>query len=529
MEQHLDHESPPVRPHCCPCGECGEGEANGLSRRDFLKAGGIVVGGLAMTGLAWSSLKAEAQSQSSTAPAGPPQRQALVVKPILTYDTPGRRPKTSWRSWGAVQTREDADKEVSRIREELDKLRAGADFPVDFLPVSAVRGSGDMGKLADLASADVLVIYAAGGGSGIFDAAVKTGKHVIIFLRHKSGPVYLWYEIISPRYLHQHTDKLAVQGVDNQDVVVDSPDELAWRLRALCGLKNALGTKIVAIGGASGWGPSGGKAPELSKAKWKLDIHTVSYEDLGKLIKAARGDAAAVQAARDGAAAYLKDAEVKLETEKTFVENAFLLQQVFLALMNKAGARAITVNACMGAIMPIAETTACLTLSLLNDAGYMAFCESDFVVIPSGILLACISGKPQFLNDPTYPHDGVITLAHCTAPRRMDGTKLEPARILTHFESDYGAAPKVEMKKGQKVTMVIPDFAFARWVGLSGEIVDAPFLAICRSQIDVAYKVPDAKVAENMPGFHWEMVYGDYLREVGYALKKIPIAWECLG
>ena len=73
------------------------------------------------------------------------------------------------------------------------------------------------------------------------------------------------------------------------------------------------------------------------------------------------------------------------------------------------------------ALMPMAETTACLTLSLLNDAGYMAFCESDFVVIPAGILLANISDRPVFLNDPNYPHDGIITLANCTAPRRMDG------------------------------------------------------------------------------------------------------------
>ena len=78
----------------------------------------------------------------------------------------------------------------------------------------------------------------------------------------------------------------------------------------------------------------------------------------------------------------------------------------------------------MGTIMPMAETTACLPLSTLNDDGYLAFCESDFVVIPSGMLLANISGKPMFLNDPTYPHDGIITLAHCTGPRKMDGKTL---------------------------------------------------------------------------------------------------------
>jgi hypothetical protein len=174
----------------------------------------------------------------------------------------------------------------------------------------------------------------------------------------------------------------------------------------------------------------------------------------------------------------------------------------------------------------MAQTTACLTLSTLNDAGYLAFCESDFVVVPAGILLANIANRPVFLNDPTYPHDGVITLAHCTAPRRLDGKTLDPARIVTHFESDYGAAPKVEMRKGERVTNIIPDFKAERFAGFVGEIVAAPFLPICRSQIDVSFKFPDLLMAEDMPGFHWMTCYGDYAREVGYALKKIPIGWK---
>jgi len=514
-------ESMPVRTQCCPCGGGPGGGPSGLSRREFLKAGGIVVGGLAMTGLAWSALRAE-EAQLG----GPPPRKPLVVKPILTFEIPGRQPQTSWRSWGGIATEDQANQEAARIQGELEKVKAAADFPVTFLPVTAVRGAGDLAKAADMAGADAVVIYAAGAGSDIFDAIVKTGKPVVFFLRHKSGPVSLWYEIISPRYLHRHTDVLAVKGVDNTDVVVDSLDELSWRLRALAGLKNALGTKILAIGGASGWECP--QAPDLSKAKWKLDIQTVDYKDLALLIQAARQDAGAVALARKRAAEYLKADGVKLETEKGYVENCFLLEQVFRGLMAKAGAGAITINSCMGTIMPIAETTACLTLSLLNDAGYQAYCESDFVVIPSGILLANITGLPVFLNDPTYPHAGVITLAHCTAPRRNDGKALDPVRVMTHFESDYGAAPKVEMRKGQKVTNIIPDFKMARWTGFAGEIVDAPFLPICRSQIDVAYKADDLTIARNMPGFHWMTCYGDYTREINYVLRRIPIAWENL-
>lgn len=182
----------------------------------------------------------------------------------------------------------------------------------------------------------------------------------------------------------------------------------------------------------------------------------------------------------------------------------------------------------MGTIMPMSNTTACLTLSLLNDSRYMAFCESDFVVIPSGVLMGNISGNPVFLNDPTYPHDGIITLAHCTAPRKMNGKDLEPVRVMTHFESDYGVAPKVEFKKGQMTTCIAPDFALKRWVGLRAEIVDAPFMPICRSQIDVQFTCDSLKLAERMPGFHWMTGYGDYLRELAYACKKVGVEFENL-
>jgi L-fucose isomerase-like protein len=259
-----------------------------------------------------------------------------------------------------------------------------------------------------------------------------------------------------------------------------------------------------------------------------LDIRTISYEELGNLITEAGKDNRAVTRAKSRADDYLQIAGTKLETRREFVENCFMLEEIFVRLMDKFNFRAITVNNCMGTIMPLAQSTACLTLSLLNDAGYLAFCESDFVVVPSGILLANISGKPVFLNDPTWPHDKTITLAHCTAPRRMDGKNPEPARILTHFESDYGAAPKVEMKIGQIVTNIMPDFAFRRNIGLTGKIIDNPFLDICRSQIDVRFDCDSKKVAEQMPGFHWITAYGDYTRETGYALKKIGIEFENL-
>jgi len=524
MANHEQHDELRIHHGCCGCNTCGEGRPVGVTRRDFIKAGSVALGGAAMTGLTWSALQA-AEAEASPSPA----RKELLVQSLLTYDAPRPRPKWSWRNWGGVHGQQAAEKELARIRAEQKRIGEGADFPVKLLPPVAVRNPAEAEKAIAAAKADVVVIYAAGGWQNIFDVAAKSGKYVIFFVRHRSGPVSLWYEIVSPRYLRRHTDELAEGPMGFEDVVVDSGEELSWRLRALCGLKNTLGAGIVAIGGPGGWGPGGRGAPDRARQTWKLDIHTVDYKELARLIQAARADEAAVKSAKDRAAKYLDDKTVKLETKKQFVENCFLLERVFLGLMAKAGARAITVNSCMGTIIPISETTACLTLTLLNDAGYPAFCESDFVVIPAGLLLEAISGRPQFLHNPTYPHGGVITLAHCSAPRKMDGKTLEPVRIVTHYESDYGAAPKVEMRKGQRLTSIIPDFAGKRWSGLASEIVDAPFLPICRSQIDVAYKVSDATLIENMRGFHWDTIYGDYLREVGYALSKTPIEWQVLS
>ncbi len=517
----MTEKSHPFRVRAMGCCPGGPSQTAGLTRRGFLV--GSALGGATVANLSWPALAA------GLSPASPADRSAITVKPVLVYEIPKRRSQTSWRSWGGIQTEQQATEEIARIERELELISRKADFPVRFLPVSGVRDAEQFSAVSDVAEAQAVLVYAAGGPQKVYETIGRLGKDVVLFVRHKSGPVYLWYEIISPRYLRQHGDQLAIAGVDFDDVVVDNQEEITWRLRALCGLHNTRGSRILAVGGASAWAQPEGVVPDLVRRLWKLDIQTLPYPELAKLLEAAFQDGGTKERARQSTEDYLRISGTRLETERQYVENAFILQQVFLGVMKKVETRALTINSCMGTIMPMSKTTACLTLSLLNDAGYLAFCESDFVVIPSGILLANISGKPVFLNDPTYPHDGLITLAHCTAPRRLDGKTIDPARIMTHFESDYGAAPKVEMQVGQVVTNIIPDFKSERWVGFPATIVENPNMDICRSQIDVRFQFDSGLLARNMPGFHWMTGYGNYTRELGYALKKVPIKWECLA
>ena len=63
--------------------------------------------------------------------------------------------------------------------------------------------------------------------------------------------------------------------------------------------------------------------------------------------------------------------------------------------------------------------------------------------MPPGVLLHYIAGKPVFMHNSTFPHNGMVTCAHCTGPRRMNASRYEPARLVTHYESEYGAAPNL--------------------------------------------------------------------------------------
>jgi hypothetical protein len=455
---------------------------------------------------------------------GDPIRHALRVQPVLVYELAERKPQRSWRNWGGLMNPGDVADEKARINRELDGLRSRSDFPLEILPLIEATTAEECATIAK-GDFDTCLMYGASGGVSFYEALNSTRKWNLMFVRHRSGPAYLWYEIAHPRFLRKTVDEYGEPGFDSQDVVVDSYEDVLWRLRALGGLKNTLGKKIVCVGGPAGWGQGGEKAPELVRDIWGFDLITVSYDVVEARIKAAKADSSLVAKSRAAADRYLGGAGVSLETDAESVRRAFILTEVFQTFMDEAGTDAFTINNCMGAIMPLSETTACLPLSLMNDDGYLAFCESDFVVIPSGVLLHYISGKPVFLNDPTYPHHGVVTLAHCTAPRRMDGKNDEPVRVLTHFESDYGAAPKVEMRRGQVTTNIAPDFSSKRWVGFQGDIVDNPFLAICRSQIDVKINGDCELLAREMQGFHWMTGYGNYVNEVGYALKRVGIEW----
>jgi len=494
-----------------------------LGRRQFLRAGAVVGLSVASAG-AWSpslTFAADADEEVET-----PDMQLgadeLIVQPVLLYGFPRRLGAGGWRNWGGVQNEQDVQQETARINGELKQLSESASFKLRLLPLAKVSKQEQVGALKD-GKADVVLVYGAGGGPVLLKAVASIGKWTVLFVRHRSGPFYFWTEVAHSMYLRGHTDEIQRPDLDVNDVVVDDINDVLWRLCSLYGLKNTIGRRIVCIGRPGGWG--GHDGPKLARERFQLDMVNVSIPEIKSMVQTGRRNEPLMADCRKKAKEYFTAGGVTLNATEESVVDAFLLKKLFRDLMEKSNAFAITTNLCWATYAGIIP---CLTLTMTNDSGYMAYCEGDFVVIPAHILTHFVSAKPTYFCNPTLPHRGRMMFAHCTAPRRMDGKTLEPVDLVTHYESDYGVATHVHFRKGQVLTIVKPDFQAKNWLALTGNIVDTPIMDTCRAQVDVELRADTQQVLKNLRGFHCVLVYGDHTREIAYAAKKVGITVQTL-
>jgi hypothetical protein len=525
MKHHSqDLRLPPQGREIPPCSSADAAPFD-LSRRAFLGRTGTV----ALLG-AWAWLEAwPARAVPSGVVAGIPlpTGRPLQVKPVLLYHLDQRREKTSWRSYGGLKTPADVDRECERIGQELQVLVSQAEFPLQIEPLSRVNSDADAQAAAKI-KADVLLVFGASGAQTWLELLAASDKPNLLFVRHRSGPVYLWYEIAHWRLLRKSEDVKAEPNLDFDDVVVDEYADVLWRLRALYGLKNARGTRMLALGGTEHYSrPAQERAPAHARDVWGYEMIVVPPEDLRPRIARVRSEAAAVREAERLADELIALPNVVLETDRRFVVNTFLALRVIRELMEEHQCTNLGVAHCMGGLIPVLDTPPCLALSLLNDAGLTAFCHTDFTHTLPGVLLRWLSNKPSFVCNSHFPHHGLLTLAHCAAPRKMNGRDFEPTTLLTHYESDYGAATKVEYRRGQVITCLIPNLRCTKWFGFRARIVDSPNFDMCRSQMDIEIDGDWRALTREMEGFHTVVCYDDYLAEVGYALKHVGgIEWQ---
>ncbi len=389
-----------------------------LSRRSLLGGLGAVaaVGGLNGAGSAQSASAGARQIvKSEPLPKGRPLR----VQPALMYYLDQRQEKTSWRSYGGLCTEADVTTEIGRITGELQRLVREAEFPIEILPMARIRDEGSARQVAE-ADADAIVLYAASGGTNFVNIIASSKTPMVMFLRHRSRPFYLWYEIAHWRFLRQNGDTFAAVNANMEDIVVDDYHEVLWRLRALYGLANAKGTKMLAIGGLVAYSePAQANGPSHAREVWGYEIETLTEEQFAEHLAQARNDPKRVQEAQRRADELLSTPNVTLATERKFVVNSYLALAVCERLMARTGASNFGFGRCMGRpVIEMLDTPPCLILSLANDAGYTAYCHTDLSHTLPGVLLRWIAGRPTFVCNSHFPHDGLFTVAHCAARGR---------------------------------------------------------------------------------------------------------------
>ena len=252
----------------------------GMSRRSFLSGvgGGAALGGLAM------STAVCGRSPELLAPTTLPPGATLRVKPLLIYAIPTRQEKTSWRWYGGIQTMEDVSQEAARLQRDLQDLASNSDFPLEFLPLDSVNEVASAEQVASHADCDVLLMFGACGyGGEVPHAIAAAGKPAVLFLRHRTEPHYCQHVSTHAIFLRHWSDSFQEPNMDVHDVAIDDYNEILWRLRALYGLKNAKGTKMLAIGGVMHYSPDGNKhGQQHAQEVWGYEIETVELAEFAE-------------------------------------------------------------------------------------------------------------------------------------------------------------------------------------------------------------------------------------------------------
>jgi len=257
-------------PFCCGCRyphskqSVEDRQTTGVTRRDFLgaAAGGVVASAVLATTThgAWE-----------TASHRPPSVKTLQVQPVFNCHIYPRQEATSWRVTGAIQDEAELREEENRIRADLKKLQEMADFPMEIRPLVTV-GTVEEANAVASQPCDVMLVFAARRNVPVLEALIRPERWNLMFVRHRSGPLYYMYIGVHVHYLRKRRDFFAEPAMTIDDVVVDELPELLWRLRALFAVKNTLGQRIVAIGNPAGWGADGAQAPHGQKRSGNSSI-----------------------------------------------------------------------------------------------------------------------------------------------------------------------------------------------------------------------------------------------------------------
>jgi len=408
-------------------------------------------------------------------------------------------------AWGGVRLQKDIDKEVELIQGELEKIKEMLPFETSFEYGGIVRTDNDILKLSrPMKKKDALIVF--GISDGPYYSVTCYGVPVILFIKQYTGE--LFYNTL---HALPFVSKLRELGESHlAKLITDDLSKVAKELVSIHAAKSIRENRILCVGPPSvpHTVPNGYRAMRIVKEKFGVNVTFMTYEDFSEKFNGIK-DVEAKPIADD----FLSGA---LEVKKTTFNETLLAAKVYLALkeaLEEENCNALTVNCLVGSL-PIVNSAPCLALSKLCDEGIVSACEGDFPGLLSQMVLAYVSNKPCFFDDPTiHPGENTLILAHCTAPTKMKGYDKppEPYIAVTHH-GGHSATLQVKFSKDIEVTVAGLAHDSSRCVITEGVVTRCTDYPICRSQLEI--KVKNAKaLLDSFVGLHYSMVYGKYAQE----------------
>jgi len=413
------------------------------------------------------------------------------------------QPATPVNLWGFARTREDVENERAIVEKELEGLKKKSPFEIEFGGGNIISTEFEVFDISkELSEADAIIVYGTTDFANILDAVAAFNLPTIVFIKVYLGEnLYEQAEVINPRFLRGETDQLVIKD-PNIHVIFDDYDRLLRVLTAMNAIKKARNTRVLCLGAPYGW--------------------------LTELIRRASKDAEIESKAEKIATETSQKALKVVEPSREDLVKAVTAYLVVEKLVKDRNANAVTVSDCFSAFPSITGTPACMILSKLNDQRIVAGCEGDFNTLAAQLILSYVSDRPVCFLDPiVHPEANKVIVAHCTSPLLMEGYEgqKKPYILRSQDSSNAGVAVQLVHPEGQEVTLADPSFDLEKMVVTKGKILRNTDYPICRNQIEV--EVADSKkLWENWVGFHWVMVYGDYIEEMQEACKMLGI--ECI-
>ncbi|RJS73885.1 hypothetical protein CW710_02670 [Candidatus Bathyarchaeota archaeon] len=414
--------------------------------------------------------------------------------------------------WGFVRCRRDYEREKASVKRWFKDLIRGLrdeEVDIELLPEVEIQNVDDLlGSIDEMERSDVNVVLVTFPIGDLVYGIVAASKYAIFFDKFKPN-TYAGTLFTPPAY-----QMLKQRGLANNVFLVEEDvEKLKAILRAIYGLKRISSARLVCVGpmnSAFGGWITFKKGVEV----FGYETRFYTYEEFVKDFKAFLEDEEMRKKAMEVVDRFVSESIEVVEPTEEKLLRAGIYYMVLKKYVDMNGADWVSVN-CLSELLEETKATPCLAFSILNDSGIVATCEADPTAMILHYLMQRVSGKPAFFSDPTVNEkDGTLILAHCTSPTKLLGYDKPalPYQVRTHHETNYGATPKPIFSRGT-VTIASLSFDLDKMLIVKGEVVGTPDLRICRSQVEVKVKDPTG-ILEDWQGFHWILVYGDYVEEL---------------